>query len=288
MSKLLEGKTSIITGGSLGIGKAIARAFLEQGCHCVLTARTADTLEAAVRELSPIGPRVLGFRGDVGSEEDARALAAYALAEFGTVHILVNSAGVYGPIGPSAEVDPHAWWDALRTNLLGTFLCTRFVIPEMLRSGGGKVINLAGGGASSPFPQFSAYACSKAAVVRLTETLAEELKGSSIDVNAIAPGAVNTRLLDLVLEAGEAAGEQFLRRAQRQKEEGGTPPEKAAELAVFLASDDSNGLTGRLISALWDDWPQMAGRIPEIMASDLYTLRRVNQSPQPTAIAEVN
>src|SRR3989304_3857404 len=217
MLGVLESRVSVITGGSRGIGKAIARAFLSEG-----------------------SARVLAARG----------------------------AGALGGAG----------WDPLRTNLRGPSLAPRFVLPQMLRQGRGKIINLAGGGASSPFPRFSAYATSKAAVVRLTETLAEELKGSGIDVNAIAPGAVNTRLLDQVLEAGDAAGDQFLNCARRQREEGGTPPEKAAELAVFLASDKSNGLTGRLISAVWDEWPEMALRIPEIMASDLYTLRRVTQA----------
>lgn len=274
MAKLLQDRVSVITGGSQGIGKAIARAFLDEGCSCLLVARTPDTLEAAVQELSSIGPRVLGFRGDVGSEADVKALAGYVLRELGSVDILVNCAGVYGPIGPSAEVDPDAWWEALRINLLGTFLCTRFVLPEMLRRGRGKVINLAGGGASSPFPRFSAYAASKAAIVRLSETLAEETKGSGIDINTIAPGAVNTRLLEQVLQAGEAAGD-FLQRSLKQKAEGGTSPERAAALAVFLASHLSDGLSGRLISAVWDDWQQMATRIPEIAASELYTLRRV-------------
>jgi NAD(P)-dependent dehydrogenase (short-subunit alcohol dehydrogenase family) len=278
MGKLLADRASIITGGSKGIGKAIARALLEEGSNCLLAARGADSLQASVRELSDIGPRVHGFVGDVGIEADARALVDRALAEFGTVDVLVNCAGIYGPIGLSAEVDPSAWWDTLRINLLGTLLCTRFVLPEMLRKGRGKVINMGGGGASSPFPRFSAYAASKAAVVRLTETIAEETKGSGIDVNVIAPGAVNTRLLDQVLEAGEAAGE-FLDRSRKQKASGGTPPEKAAELAVFLASDRSDGLSGRLISAVWDDWRQMAGHIDEVMASDLYTLRRVTGTP---------
>jgi len=278
MLGVLEGRVSVITGGSRGIGKAIARAFLSEGSACVLAARDAGALDAAVREMSEIGPRLLGVSADVASEADVGRLVERALSEFGRIDALVNCAGVYGPIGPSAEVGPGAWWDTLRTNLLGTFLATRFVLPQMLRQGRGKIINLAGGGASSPFPRFSAYATSKAAVVRLTETLAEELKGSGIDVNAVAPGAVNTRLLDQVLEAGDAAGDQFLNCARRQREEGGTPPEKAAELAVFLASDKSNGLTGRLISAVWDEWPEMALRIPEIMASDLYTLRRVTQA----------
>ncbi len=275
MAGLLQGQASIVTGGSQGIGKAIAAAFLHEGASCLLVARSPDGLEAAVQELSRIGPRVLALRADVGSTQDVRSLTAYALREFGAIDILVNCAGVYGPIGPSAQVDPDAWWDAVRVNLLGTFLCTRSVLPQMLRQGKGKVINLAGGGASSPFPRFSAYAASKAAVVRLTETLAEEVKGSGVDINAIAPGPVNTRLLDQVLAAGQAAGEEFLDRSRRQKAEGGAPPQKAAQLAVFLASHLSNGLSGRLISALWDDWPQMAARIPEIMASERYTLRRL-------------
>ena len=277
MGKLLQGKYSIITGGSQGIGKAIARAFLEEGCGCLLVSRTPDTLEDTVQEISAIGPRVLAFRGDVGSAVDVRAMTECALAEFGTIDVLVNCAGVYGPIGPSTEVSSQEWWDTLRVNLFGAFLCTQAVLPDMLRKGSGKVINLAGGGASGPFPRFSAYAASKAAVVRLTETMAEELKGTGIDINAIAPGPVNTRLLDQVLAAGKAAGD-FLARSLKQKTEGGTPPERAAELAVFLASSLSDGLSGRFISAVWDDWQEMSGRIPEIMASELYTLRRVTDS----------
>jgi 3-oxoacyl-[acyl-carrier protein] reductase len=147
----------------------------------------------------------------------------------------------------------------------------------MIRQRRGKIINLSGGGATSPLPNFSAYAASKAAIVRLTETLAEEVKGFSIQVNAIAPGAVNTRLVDEILAAGPAAGEEMLARTRRQKETGGVSPEQAAALAVFLASEESDGLSGRLISAVWDDWQNMNGRIDQIMASELYKLRRVTE-----------
>jgi NAD(P)-dependent dehydrogenase (short-subunit alcohol dehydrogenase family) len=142
----------------------------------------------------------------------------------------------------------------------------------------GKIINMSGGGAAYPRPRFSAYSASKAAVVRLTETLSEEVKEFNIQVNAIAPGAVNTRMLEQVLVAGQDAGEKALTEAKRQKEAGGVPLDVPATLAVFLASDDSNGMTGRLISAVWDDWQGMAKRIPDILSSDMYTLRRI--SPQ--------
>ena len=127
-----------------------------------------------------------------------------------------------------------------------------------------------------PLPFFSAYAASKAALVRLTETFAEELKEARVDVNAIAPGALNTRLLDEVLAAGpQREGQDFYRRSLQQKQEGGAPLERGAELAVFLASPRSDGLSGRLISAVWDDWAALPGQKERLMASDVYTLRRI-------------
>jgi NAD(P)-dependent dehydrogenase (short-subunit alcohol dehydrogenase family) len=144
----------------------------------------------------------------------------------------------------------------------------------MIHQGGGKVINLSGGGATSPRPYFSAYAASKSAVVRLTETLAEELKPFNIQVNAIAPGAVYTKMTREILAAGSAAGERALAEARRVQEEK-TTPKAAAKLALFLASPESGGLTGRLISAVWDDWRSLPSRLEEVMVSELYTLRRI-------------
>jgi 3-oxoacyl-[acyl-carrier protein] reductase len=140
----------------------------------------------------------------------------------------------------------------------------------------GKIINLSGGGATAPLPYISAYAASKAAVVRFTETIAEECKDYGIDVNAVAPGALNTRLLDEILVAGEEmVGKQFYEKALQQKEGGGTPLQKGADLCVYLASAESDGITGKLISAVWDPWPAFNQRKAEIMSSDLYTLRRI-------------
>ena len=275
---ILKGKVSIITGGSGGIGRAVASAFAKEGSNMVLTSRTRSQLEEVRNDLGNYSSIIEVFETDVSNPKHVNRLIAFALERFSTIDILVNCAGIYGPIGLITDIDCDKWIETVNINLYGTFLCMKAVLPTMIKNRKGKIINFSGGGATSPFPRFSAYAASKAAVVRLTETIAEEVKEYNIDVNAIAPGAVNTRLLDQVLRAGEAAGKDFLEKAIRQKREGGIPPEKAAALAVFLASSKSDGLTGRLISAVWDDWEEMSKRIPDIMPSDLYTLRRV--SPQ--------
>jgi len=274
----LKGKSAIITGGSRGIGKTIAKAFLEAGALVAIASRNQDELEKSGAELSKFG-HVRSFRADISREEDIRQLVSEVLRTFGSVDVLVNNAGVQGPIGRFWEVNFEDWVENMKLNLIGTARCTRQVLPVMIAQKAGKIVNLSGGGATSPRPWFSAYGTGKAAIVRFTETLAEEVKGYHIDVNAIAPGAVNTRMLEEVLEAGGAkAGEKEFSEARGRSEKGGTSPAMAAALAVFLASSESDGLTGRLISAVWDDWRQFSpDRIKEIMSGNLYTLRRVNQ-----------
>jgi len=158
-------------------------------------------------------------------------------------------------------------------------LMARALLPHFRAHRYGKIVQLSGGGATSPLPRISAYAASKAAVIRFAETLAEETRGDGIDVNAIAPGALNTRLLDQVLEGGaEAVGPEFHARAVRQKQEGGAPLERAAALAVYLASAASDGLTGKLLSAVWDPWETLGEHRADLDGSDVYTLRRIQPS----------
>ena len=272
----LRDKVSIITGGGSGIGKAIATAFAKEGSHLVLASRTASELEATKREIGNLSAaRVEIFPADISQPKQVKGLVDFTLKKFATIDVLVNCAGIYGPIGLAIDIDSEKWLQAIHINLYGTFLCIKAALPTMIENGKGKIINLSGGGATSPFPRFSAYAASKAAVVGLTGTLAEEVKEYNIDINAIAPGAVNTRLLEQVLQAGEAAGKDFLAKSIKQKKEGGTSPEMTAELAVFLASSQSDGLTGRLISAVWDNWREFPQHLSEIMSSDIYTLRRI-------------
>lgn len=272
----LKDKVSIITGGGRGIGKAIAIAFAKEGSHLVLTSRTVSELEASKQEIDKSSSvRVEILPADVSKPKGVKGLIDFTLGKFGTVDILVNCAGILGPVGLTTDIDSERWLQAININLYGTFLCIKAVLPIMMKNKKGKIINFSGGGAVSPRPRFSAYAISKAGVVRLTETLAEEVKEYNVDINAIAPGAVNTRLLDEVLKAGKATGKEELAKAIKQKREGGTPPEKAAELAVFLASSSSDGLTGRLISAVWDNWREITQHLDEIMSSDIYTMRRI-------------
>jgi NAD(P)-dependent dehydrogenase (short-subunit alcohol dehydrogenase family) len=207
----------------------------------------------------------------------AAAVEACA-SSLGPIDVLVNAAGIYGPIGLTWEVDADEWARAVEVNLMGTLHACRAVIPGMVARGSGRIINFSGGGATAPLPRFSAYAATKAAVVRLTETLAEELAEHGVAVNAIAPGAIDTSLQDAVLAAGDRAGELHDRmRRLRESGEGATPMAVPVALAVFLAGDAAAGLSGRLISAPHDGWAGWdAARIGELMARPWLTLRRLD------------
>lgn len=271
---------AVVTGASRGLGQAIASRLVADGAHVVLVAREAATLAGAGEELRARRTRpdqqVIWMPLDVSNERDVQGMVEAVAARFGQIDVLVCSAGVYGPKGTLEEVDWSDWVRAVEINLFGTVLCCRAVVPIMRRRHAGRIINLSGGGATQPLPRLSAYAASKAAVVRFTETLAEEVKDDGITVNAVAPGALNTRLLDEVLEAGPAGvGEAFYARAVRQKAEGGTPLDLGVDLVAFLASSASGALTGRLLSAVWDNWRALPAASERLTASDVFTLRRI-------------
>jgi 3-oxoacyl-[acyl-carrier protein] reductase len=219
---------------------------------------------------------VEAMRTDVSKRDDVDRLVSSALTSFPQIHILVNNAGIYGPKGLIEDIDWEEWVQTIEVNLLGSILISRALLPHFRANHHGKIIQLSGGGATAPLPFISAYATSKAGIVRFMETLAEELKTDGIDVNSIAPGALNTRLLDEILDAGpEKVGKSFYERAIKQKTEGGAPLERGAELAVFLASTQSNGITGKLISAIWDPWEHFLEHLEDLKKSDIYTLRRI-------------
>ena len=275
----LEGRNAIITGANQGLGLAIADAYVKAGASILLCARNPELLEKAREELSAVsGPnqKVVAHSADVSKAADVEQVIECALQAFSRLHILVNNAGVYGPMGPIEQVDWPAWIKAIEINLFGSVLMCRSVLPHFKSHAYGKIVQLSGGGATNPLPNISAYAASKAAIVRLAETLAEEVRKDHIDVNIIAPGALNTRLLDEVVAAGpDKVGQDFYDRSLKQKAEGGTPFERGAKLAVFLGSQASDGITGKLISAVWDPWQTLPEHLEDLRKTDIYTLRRI-------------
>lgn len=276
---VLAGRGILVTGGSIGIGNAVARACVEAGADIAICARNRGELERAQAELqAEAGPdrRVLARPMDVSRPNEVSELIDWLEKEAFILTGLVNAAGILGPTGTLDEIDVNEWVSAIQVNLIGTMLVCRAVLPVFRGRRYGKIVNFSGGGATSPRPRFSAYAASKAAVVRLTENLAKEEESSRIFINAVAPGAVNTRMLEQVLDAGaEQVGQPAYENAAKQKRSGGASPERAAGLCVALVSQATDGITGRLISAVWDPWESLAGYKDELNASDIYTLRRI-------------
>lgn len=271
----LKGATVVVTGGSMGIGYACAEELLLQGCRVVISARTSGPLQHAADELAAAtGGDVRAVPADVSDVADVERLAA-AAAEVGNLRGVVHAAGIYGPIGPAWTVDLNEWWNAVRVNLLGSLIVSRTLIGLLQRQrSSGSIVLMAGGGAASPFPNYTSYACSKVAIVRLAETLAQELVGTGIRVNSLAPGFVATRLHDQTLEAKERAGD-FLQTTVDKLEHGAVPAAVPARAASFLISSASNGITGRFVAAPYDHWSSWPKRLEELGEGDLFTLRRI-------------
>ena len=270
----LDGQVAIITGAGRGIGRAIALAYAREGARLVLAARSESDLEQTVKAVSELGGEAVAVRTDVTSQIATQRLARQAVERFGRIDVLVNNAGVSGPIGPLQDNDIAEWVDTINVNLTGTFLVCRAVVPVMIKQGGGRIINLSGAGVANAWSNMSAYCSSKAAVVRLTEVLAQELEEKGITVNALGPGSVHTDMWERMTEQAAGVGADFIHQlGQRVLSGGGASIDDCAELAVWLASEESAGLSGRIISAAADDFRGLAPKIPEIMEGDAYTLR---------------
>jgi len=277
--KKLKGRFALITGANQGFGLAVAKEFINEGAHVMLCARNATLLNQVREELLKLAngqSKVLALPIDVAKKSDVDYLVQQTLSELGGLDILVANAGIYGPKGAIEDNDWDEWSQAIDINLKGTVLLCQAVVPHLKQNRYGKIILLSGGGATKPMPYMSAYAASKAAVVRFGETLAEELRDFNIDVTSIAPGALNTRLLDEILEAGpDKVGKAFYQQSIKQKETGGADPEQGAKLCAYLASSASDGITGKLISAIWDPWQEFDQYRDDLKNSEIYTLRRI-------------
>ena len=276
MTHLLQDLCALVTGASRGLGREIALHLARAGANVALTARQipGDVMVQMLAARADPAQRLVAIEEDLAAPGGPDRVADAALTAFTTIDILVNNAAVQGPIGAFPANDFDAWRHSFDVNLFAPARLIQRLLPAMTARGRGKIINLSGGGAASPRPDFSAYGAAKCALVRLTETLAEELRSDWIDINAIAPGAMNTRMLDEVLAAGPSRASREFAAAQARHRDGGASPARAAELAVFLASEASDGISGKLISAIWDPWPELSTDRSALAGENL-TLRRV-------------
>lgn len=263
----------LITGAGRGIGKRLALGFAAAGARVGLLSRSQAELDLAKLEIEHAGGTALRIRADVRDYDQIATAVERMCTTFGELHVLVTAAAIQGPIGPLADVKPRQWAETIETNLIGVMQSCRAVLPFMMDHRRGKIIALSGGGSAAPRPNFSAYAASKTAVVRFIETLAEEVRDYNVQANCMAPGATYTHMMDEVIHAGVRAGDKEIEDAERVRLTGGAPAEKQIQLALFLASERSNHISGKLIN-IHDDWRKLE---QENMNPEAYTLRRMQR-----------
>jgi len=262
----------LITGAGRGIGKRLAMGFALAGAKVGLLARTEAELDLAKLEIEQAGGVAIKLRADVRKPEEIATAVNRMIGVYGGLHALIGAAGVPGPIGPLLGTKVKAWNEAIETNLIGLVNSCRAVLPPMIEKRSGKIIAIAGNGAAVARPNFSAYAASKAAVVRFCECLAEEMSDHNVQVNALVPGGAYTYMTDEILHAGEEkAGRKEIEEAEQVRITGGIAPEKQIQLALFLASERANHISGKLIYVT-DDWKRFER---DSMNPESYTLRRV-------------
>ena len=273
MKNLLKDKNVLITGGGRGIGKRLAIGLAQMGARLGLIARSKAELDVAALEIEHAGGTSLRVRADVRDYEALLAATERIRVHFGSPDVLICSAAIQGPIAPLVETSAKEWMETLETNVGGVVNACRAVLPGMVERRRGKIIVLGGGGATRPRPYFSSYAASKAAVARLVESLAEEVRDHNIQVNCMSPGGTYTAMTDEILRAGDRAGERDLEEARRVRLTGGVQPDRQIQLAAFLASERSNHISGKLVH-VDDDWKRLE---KGTVHPELYTLRRVQK-----------
>jgi NAD(P)-dependent dehydrogenase (short-subunit alcohol dehydrogenase family) len=279
MNKTLIGKNIIITGASRGLGSDLARAMWGQGANLLLVARSESALltqRDAFMASAGDGQEVHIVNVDLCTVDAVPRIFSTARGVWAKLDVLINNAAILGPIGKVWDNDWHEWQATVRVNLLVVVELCRACLPWMFEHRQGKIISLSGGGATRPRPNFSAYATAKTGLLRFSEILADEVRDMNVQVNCVAPGALKTDMLQEVLRAGpEAAGGSEYTEAVQQAEGDGGSSQRAVDLCVFLASDVSGGITGKVLSAVWDPWETLPEHLGDLRDSDIYTLRRI-------------
>jgi NAD(P)-dependent dehydrogenase (short-subunit alcohol dehydrogenase family) len=273
-SILLRDQVAVVTGAGRGVGRAIAEALAEAGAAVVVVSRSAHELEATARAIAANGGTAISFVADVTDETAVEALVTETEGRIGGPTLLVNNAGSWHHVGPLEDGDPGLWWRDVEVSLKGAFLCTRAVLPSMSGRGVGRIVNVSSYAAIAPRPFATAYASSKAALLRLTDSLQAELAGSGIFAFAVSPGFVVTALVQDVVRSD--AGRRFLPELGERTDS--IDPAEAGRLVVQIASGELDALSGRFLHVL-DDVDELLRHVDEIAAQDLYALRMRRLAP---------
>ena len=275
----LEGKKILLTGGFQGLGLFLAQSIIKSGANLVICGRSKNNMEEIKQVLNQFQAKnqiIFTTLSDVTNQSDIDKLYLNTQSKMGNIDVLINNAGIIGSIDAFLETSESDWSQVLDVNLFGSIRMIRKFLPDMLEQGYGKIIQLSGGGATSPISGMSAYAASKIAIVRFIETISEEYKGCGVDFNSVAPGMMRTKLLNQMRVAGaKKIGEKLFDKVLNKSTIKVDSMGKATELILFLCSEESNGISGKLISAEWDNWKIWSEKIMELQNSDIFTLRRI-------------
>jgi len=272
----LAGRVAIVTGGGRGIGRLVAEALAAAGAAVAVTARSEDQLAETVASISGAGGTAIALPGDVSDPESVTAAVQQVERLLGPIDLLINNAGISGPVGPVWEVDPGEWWRTFGVNLQGVFLFAHAVLPGMVARRSGRIINVASNAGAFRWPLVSAYAVSKAAVIKFTENVARETKHYGVKVFAIHPGLLPIGMTTAALEGtfpSESPEGRLSSWTRQQIDEGyGASREFAVELVLLLSSGEADSLSGCYLT-VHDDLPAIIGQAQEVRANDLYTLQ---------------
>ena len=278
MSNKKKNKTVVITGANSGLGLRLAIFLVKKNYEVVLCSRKLSNLNKVLKDTTGINHNLIHtIKADVSNKKDVNKIKKYLHTKLdNNVDVLVNNASVIGPIGEFSDNNIDEWINTININLIGSVIMTNLVIPIFKKKRKGKIIQLSGGGASGPFPNFSSYATSKIGIVRFIETISGELKKYNIDANCIAPGFMNTNMQKNVVMAGEKkVGKQYYEKVSKVLELDNDNFNKPINLIEFLISNKSDGITGKFISAVWDNWKIFSQNKKKLSNTDVFTLRRI-------------
>ena len=272
MTDELKGQVAIVTGGGRGFGQAIAQKLASQGAAVAVTSRTQTQLDETKASIEAAGGKALALAADVNSQPDWDRVVAETESKLGPVSLLVANAALSDPAGPVYDIDPDVWQKTLDTNVMGSVRGARAVLPGMIERRKGRLIIISSGAALAATPYTSPYRVSKAALLRLAEIMALEVRDFGVSVFAIHPGVIDSTILDSAVRTD--AGRKWVPHMAQKVESGRalTGTEQCADCCAYLASGDADGLTGRYVSAT-EDYRALAARAQEIAEGELQVLR---------------